>query len=551
MLRSWTHLIAAWFERKGTHAARRRVRSRRRGHWRREASLVRQLEILESRELLSASVVAVHVSGNSISLSETRGGSTTDEMDFSVSYTSSQVTLSSTNGTEFRQNGQTESTDTISITGPASLNVQLNQHVNNVSISGDGSSNLASLNLKLSQGQQDNSISLDSVIADKVNVTGRRSNDSVTFNQSTVNGNLNANIRHASGDTLDLESTTVQGNLTDQVGDLTLNQSTVSGSFRDTQPTESSTLTTTDTTYTGAVSIRMGKSGVVNLDSSDSGSNEFQSKVTVTGNARNETTVNEASGGATFSVTPTYKHATVNNTSPTPPSGGTLGTPTVNSQTVTTNSAPVITGTFDATNTKTLTVTANGTTYTLGTSSQLTSPSTGNWSLDLGGATLTSPVSTITATATDASGNQKTGTGTITDGAGIINEYLANNNLTGTTTSDGLVYVITSNGSGAIPTAGQTLTVNYSGFLMNSNGTQGTEFDSNTDSQFGHVTPFTFTLGEGQVIAGWDEAFALLPVGTTATLLIPSSLGYGASGSGSSIPPNSILIFNVTLISAT
>jgi FKBP-type peptidyl-prolyl cis-trans isomerase len=552
MLRSWTHLIAAWFERKGTHAARRRSLSRRRGHWQREISLVRDLEILESRELLSAaSVVAVHVNGNSISLTETRGGNTTDEMDFAISYTSSQITLSSTNGTQFRQNGQTQTTDTINITGPATLNVQLNQHVNNVSISGDGSSNLAALTLRLGQGQQDNTVSLDSVIAGKVNVGGRRSNDSVTFNQSTVNGNLNANLRHSSGDTLDLESTTVKGNLVDQVGDLTLNQSTVSGSFRDTQPGKSSTLTTTQATYTGAVTVRMGQSGVVNLNSSDSGANQFQSTVNFIGNSRNQTTVNEATGAATFSVTPTYRHATLNNTGgPTPPSNPTLGTPTVNSQTVTTNAAPVITGTYDATNTKTLTVTANGSTFTLGSSSQLTAPSTGNWSLNLGGATLTAPVSTITVTATDKDSNQKSGTGTVTDGAGIINQYLTANNLTAQFTSDGLAYVIQSKGSGALPTSGQTLTVNYSGFLMNSNGTQGTEFDSNTDSSFGHVQPFTFKLGAGQVIAGWDEAFALLPVGTTAQLIIPSALAYGTSGSGSTIPPNSILIFNVQLVSA-
>jgi FKBP-type peptidyl-prolyl cis-trans isomerase len=92
--------------------------------------------------------------------------------------------------------------------------------------------------------------------------------------------------------------------------------------------------------------------------------------------------------------------------------------------------------------------------------------------------------------------------------------------------------------------------VNYSGFLLNTNGTLGTEFDSNTNSQFGHVTPFSFTLGDGQVIPGWDEAFALLPVGTVAQLIIPPSLGYGSTGSGSSIPPNSILVFDVTLVSA-
>jgi FKBP-type peptidyl-prolyl cis-trans isomerase FkpA len=223
----------------------------------------------------------------------------------------------------------------------------------------------------------------------------------------------------------------------------------------------------------------------------------------------------------------------------------------VNSQSTTLNTAPVITGTFDSVNTSVLTVAANGTTYTLGTNSQLTSPSAGTWSLNLGGATLTSPVTTVTVTSTDNQGNTQTGTGTITDGTAIINKYLQANNLTATTTADGLNYVITTQGTGALPAIGQTVSVNYSGFLLNSDGTLGTEFDSNTDSQFGHVTPFTFTLGAGQVIAGWDEAFKLLPVGTVAQLIIPSTLAYGTSGSGSSIPPNSILVFNVNVLSVS
>jgi peptidylprolyl isomerase len=294
----------------------------------------------------------------------------------------------------------------------------------------------------------------------------------------------------------------------------------------------------------------MGKSGVVNLDSSDSGSNEFKSSVLIAGRPHNETTVNEAQGAADFAVTPTYRHATVNNTSSTPTPPATLGTPTVNSQTITTSAAPVITGTYDAVNTMVLTVAANGGTYTLGTNSQLTSPSSGQWSLNLNGATLTAPVSTVTVTSTDKEGDKTSGTGTITDGQAIINEYLTANNLTATTTADGLNYVITTKGTGAVPTAGQTVTVNYSGFLLNSNGTLGTEFDSNTDSAFGHVTPFSFVLGAGKVIAGWDEAFALLPVGTVAQLIIPPSLGYGTAGSGTSIPGNSILVFDVTLVSA-
>ena len=222
----------------------------------------------------------------------------------------------------------------------------------------------------------------------------------------------------------------------------------------------------------------------------------------------------------------------------------------MNSQTITTNVAPVITGTYDAVNTQVLTVTANGSTYTLGTSPQLTSPSAGQWSLNLGGATLTSPVTSVTVQSVDKLGNKASGSGTITDGTGVIDNYLAANNLTATTTADGLNYVIKTPGTGPVPTAGQTVTVNYSGFLLNSNGTRGTEFDSNIDSQFGHVTPFSFVLGAGQVIPGWDEAFALLPVGTVAELIIPSALAYGTTGKGTSVPPNSILIFDVTLVSA-
>jgi FKBP-type peptidyl-prolyl cis-trans isomerase len=512
--------------------------------------MICQLEILESRQLLT-SLVAVHVNGNSIGLTELRGGSTSTEIDFSVSYTSSQVVLTGTNGTEFKVGGQTLATDTVNITGPASIKLQLNQHANDVSISGDGTDSLSSLNAHLGAGKQDGTLTLNDVIANSVTVQGRRPNDSVTFDQSTVNDNLNVNLGSSSGDTLDLESTTVSGNLTDHVGQLTMNQSTVTGKTHSVEGRKDSTLTSTDSTYSGDVSISMGKSGVVNLNSSDSGSNEFKSSVLIAGRPNNETTVNEAQGAADFAVTPTYRHATVNNTSSTPTPPATLGTPTVNSQTITTSAAPVITGTYDAVNTTVLTVTANGGTYTLGTNSQLTSPSSGQWSLNLNGATLTAPVSTVTVTSTDKEGDKTSGTGTITDGQAIINEYLTANNLTATTTADGLNYVITTKGTGAVPTAGQTVTVNYSGFLLNSNGTLGTEFDSNTDSAFGHVTPFSFVLGAGTVIPGWDEAFALLPVGTVAQLIIPPSLGYGSAGSGTSIPGNSILVFDVTLVSAT
>jgi len=81
--------------------------------------------------------------------------------------------------------------------------------------------------------------------------------------------------------------------------------------------------------------------------------------------------------------------------------------------------------------------------------------------------------------------------------------------------------------------------VNYTGKLLD-----GTIFDSNKDPKFGHVQPFSFTLGAGMVIKGWDEGMQLLKLGGRATFYIPSSLAYGPQGSGS-IPPNAVLVFDV------
>src|SRR5262249_25577003 len=156
----------------------------------------------------------------------------------------------------------------------------------------------------------------------------------------------------------------------------------------------------------------------------NSGMNEFQSAVTIDGVRKHDTTINQSPGSVLFSIDPKPRNATFNTTNPT------LGTPTVNSQTISTNTAPIITGTFDSVNTTKLTVTPNGRPFTLGSSSQLTSPSAGQWSLNLNGAALTAPVTTVTVTSTDKAGNQKSGTGTITDGSGVIANYLAANKLT-------------------------------------------------------------------------------------------------------------------------
>ena len=144
-----------------------------------------------------------------------------------------------------------------------------------------------------------------------------------------------------------------------------------------------------------------------------------------------------------------------------------------------------------------------------------------------------------------SNGGSSQGTGTITviDPAELtsIHTFLTANSLTATQTSTGLNYVITTLGTGAIHKAGDSLTVKYVGKILNADGTLGTQFDANS-------TGFQFTLG-GNVIAGWNEAFALLPVGTVAKLLIPAALAYGASSPSSSIPANSILEFDVTLVS--
>lgn len=106
-------------------------------------------------------------------------------------------------------------------------------------------------------------------------------------------------------------------------------------------------------------------------------------------------------------------------------------------------------------------------------------------------------------------------------------------------TSSGLYYIIEKQGTGEQAVAGKTVEVHYTGTLAD-----GTKFDSSLD----RGQPFSFQLGKGMVIRGWDEGIALLKVGSKAKLIIPSDLGYGERGFPGAIPQNATLIFDVELL---
>jgi len=107
------------------------------------------------------------------------------------------------------------------------------------------------------------------------------------------------------------------------------------------------------------------------------------------------------------------------------------------------------------------------------------------------------------------------------------------------TTPSGLKYTDIETGEGTEAQRGKAVSVHYTGWLEN-----GTKFDSSKD----RGTPFSFALGGGQVIRGWDEGVAGMKVGGKRRLTIPADLGYGARGAGGVIPPNATLVFEVELL---
>ena len=107
-------------------------------------------------------------------------------------------------------------------------------------------------------------------------------------------------------------------------------------------------------------------------------------------------------------------------------------------------------------------------------------------------------------------------------------------------TESGMEYEVIKEGTGPSPKRGDSVTVHYSGWLED-----GTKFDSSVDRK----QPFTFKLGVGQVIQGWDDGIATMKVGGKSKFFIPPELGYGSRGAGGVIPPNAKLIFEVELLS--
>ena len=111
--------------------------------------------------------------------------------------------------------------------------------------------------------------------------------------------------------------------------------------------------------------------------------------------------------------------------------------------------------------------------------------------------------------------------------------------MTTVTTASGLMIEELALGEGDAAKSGDQVTVHYTGWLTN-----GRKFDSSHDRR----DPFSFSLGRGNVIAGWDEGVAGMKVGGRRKLTIPPDLGYGPYGAGGVIPPNATLVFEVELL---
>jgi FKBP-type peptidyl-prolyl cis-trans isomerase len=127
-----------------------------------------------------------------------------------------------------------------------------------------------------------------------------------------------------------------------------------------------------------------------------------------------------------------------------------------------------------------------------------------------------------------------------------LGEFVAAQNLKAEKLENGVYLVVDKEGTGPKVDSGMYVKVKYTGRLKN-----GSIFDSNIDSSFGHTEPFEFVAGTGQVIAGWDVAIQKLKVGSKARVFIPSSMGYGMQSQGAKLPAYSDLIFDIEVLSVS
>lgn len=123
----------------------------------------------------------------------------------------------------------------------------------------------------------------------------------------------------------------------------------------------------------------------------------------------------------------------------------------------------------------------------------------------------------------------------------FIEQLLKDKKITALKTKSGAFVEIINQGNGLLADSGKSVTVNYTGRLMSN----GKVFDSNTDPTFNHPEPFTFLVGSGSVIKGWDESLPFIKNGGKARVYIPAMMAYGAQGSPPTIPPYSNLVFEI------
>jgi peptidylprolyl isomerase len=107
----------------------------------------------------------------------------------------------------------------------------------------------------------------------------------------------------------------------------------------------------------------------------------------------------------------------------------------------------------------------------------------------------------------------------------------------------GILYLVTQEGTGSLPILGETVTVHYTGWLLENGNILGSKFDSSRD----RGDYFKFPVGVGYVISGWDEMIADMKVGERRIIILPSNMAYGSRGAGRAIPPHATLVFDVEL----